>query len=227
MVATMPDTNLLRAVAERGVAAPERSQLQRFDWLLTALDIFVAEGIDAVRITRLANELGVTRGSFYWHFTNRDDLIESLVAYWRDKNTSVIVEAVSSATSLSDGIFNFFDTCVDSNLFDPRLDLAIREWARRSEDIRQQIDQADETRVKAITSLFSRYAYPMPEAFIRARVIYFAQIGFYALDVKESLSTRLSYTEAYYECFTGKTLSPTLADSFRKRINDKYLGKLT
>ena len=67
----------------------------------------------------------------------------------------------------------------------------------------------------------------MPEAFIRARVIYFAQIGFYALDVKESLSTRLSYTEAYYECFTGKTLSPVLADSFRKRINDKYLGKLT
>ena len=223
----MDNQTLLKTVADRGLVAAERNQLQRFDWLLVALELFITEGIDAVRITRLANELGVTRGSFYWHFTNRDDLIESLVAYWRDKNTSVIVEAVSSATSLSDGIFNFFDTCVDNNQFDPRLDLAIREWARRSKDIRQQIDQADETRVKAIAGLFSRYAYPMPEAFIRARVIYFAQIGFYALDVKESLSTRLGYTEAYYECFTGKTLSPTLADSFRKRINDKYLGKLT
>ena len=223
----MDNQALLKTVADKGLVTAERNQLQRFDWLLVALELFITEGIDAVRITRLANELGVTRGSFYWHFTNRDDLIDSLVAYWRDKNTSVIVEAVSSATSLSDGIFNFFDTCVDSNQFDPRLDLAIREWARRSEDIRQQIDLADETRLKAITSLFSRYAYPMPEAFIRARVIYFAQIGFYALDVRESLSTRLSYTEAYYECFTGKTLSPTLADSFRKRINDKYLGKLT
>lgn len=223
----MDNQTLLKTVADKGLVAAERNQLQRFNWLLVALELFITEGIDAVRITRLANELGVTRGSFYWHFTNRDDLIESLVNYWRDKNTSVIVEAVSSATSLSDGIFNFFDTCVDSNQFDPRLDLAIREWARRSESIRQQIDQADEARVKAITSLFSRYAYPMPEAFIRARVIYFAQIGFYALDVKESLSTRLGYTEAYYECFTGKTLSPTLADSFRKRINDKYLGKLT
>ena len=223
----MDNQTRLRAVADKGLVPVERNQLKRFDWLLAALELFVAEGIDAVRITRLADELGVTRGSFYWHFSNRDDLIESLVAYWRDKNTSVIVEAVNSATSLSDGIFNFFDTCVDSNQFDPRLDLAIREWARRSQDIREQIDLADSTRVKAITDLFSRYAYPMPEAFIRARVIYFAQIGFYALDVKESLSTRLSYTEAYYECFTGKTLSPVLADSFRKRINDKYLGKLT
>ena len=223
----MDNQTRLRAVADKGIEPVERNQLKRFDWLLAALELFVAEGIDAVRITRLANELGVTRGSFYWHFTNRGDLIESLVAYWRDKNTSVIVEAVNSATSLSDGIFNFFDTCVDSNQFDPRLDLAIREWARRSQDIREQIDLADSTRVKAITNLFSRYAYPMPEAFIRARVIYFAQIGFYALDVKESLSTRLSYTEAYYECFTGKMLSPVLADSFRKRINDKYLGKLT
>ena len=223
----MNNQTLLKTVADKGLVAAERSQLQRFDWLLAALELFIAEGIEAVRITRLADVLGVTRGSFYWHFTNRDDLIESLVTYWRDKNTSVIIEAVNSATSLSDGIFNFFDTCVDSNQFDPRLDLAIREWARRSEDIRQQIDMADSTRVKAITNLFSRYAYPMPEAFIRARVIYFAQIGFYALDVKESLSTRLSYTEAYYECFTGKTLSPALADSFRKRLNDKYLGKLT
>jgi AcrR family transcriptional regulator len=222
----MDNQTRLRTVADKGLEPVERNQLQRFDWLLAALELFVAEGIDAVRITRLANEMGVTRGSFYWHFTNRDDLIESLVAYWRDKNTSVIVEAVNSASSLSDGIFNFFDTCVDSNQFDPRLDLAIREWARRSEDIREQIDLADATRVKAITNLFSRYAYPMPEALIRARVIYFAQIGFYALDVNESLSTRLGYTEAYYECFTGKKLGPALADSFRKRINDKYLGKL-
>jgi len=223
----MDNQTRLRAVADKGLEPVERNQLKRFDWLLAALELFVAEGIDAVRITRLADELGVTRGSFYWHFSNRDDLVESLVAYWRDKNTSVIVEAVSKATSLSDGIFNFFDTCVDHNQFDPRLDLAIREWARRSEEIREQIDLADETRVKAITEMFSRFAYAMPDAFIRARVIYFAQIGFYALDVKESLSTRLAYTEAYYECFTGKKLGTALADSFRKRINDKYLGKLT
>lgn len=222
----MADTILLRTVADRGGNSIGRNQLQRFDWLLAALDIFVAEGIDAVRITRLADNLGVTRGSFYWHFADRGDLISTLVDYWSDKNTSAIVEAVTKATSLSNGIFRFFDTCIDSSLFDPRLDLAIREWARRSEDIREKVDAADSARVQAITDFFTRFDYPMPDAFIRARVIYFAQIGFYALDVKEPLSTRVSYTEAYYESFTGKHLKPEEADTFRKWIAKKYADQL-
>lgn len=222
----MADTILLRTVADRGGNSIDRNQLQRFDWLLAALDIFVAEGIDAVRITRLADNLGVTRGSFYWHFADRGDLISTLVDYWSDKNTSAIVEAVTKANSLSNGIFRFFDTCIDSSLFDPRLDLAIREWARRSEDIREKVDAADSARVQAITDFFTRFDYPMPDAFIRARVIYFAQIGFYALDVKEPLSTRVSYTEAYYESFTGKHLKPEEADTFRKWIAKKYADQL-
>lgn len=222
----MTDNSLLKAVADRGIHLVERSQLQRFDWLLAALEVFVAQGIEAVRITRLADDLGVTRGSFYWHFSNRDDLIDALVEYWRDKNTQAIVEAMEKATSLSDGIFRLFDTCLDTGLFDPRLDLAIREWARRSETIRLAVDDADTIRVQSISDFFTRFDYPMPQAFIRARVIYFAQIGFYALDVKEPLATRVSYTEAYFESFTGRRLASEDADAFRKRIIDKYGDKL-
>ena len=74
-----------------------------------------------------------------------------MVDYWRDKNTSAIVESVGNASSLTDGIFRFFDTCVDKNQFDPQLDLAIREWARRSEAVRLQVDAADSTRVQLYT----------------------------------------------------------------------------
>ncbi len=222
----MADNSLLKAVADRGIHLVERNQLRRFDWLLAALEVFVAQGIEAVRITRLADDLGVTRGSFYWHFSNRDDLIDALVEYWRDKNTRAIIEAMENATSLSDGIFRLFDTCLDTGLFDPRLDLAIREWARRSELIHAAVDDADTTRVQSITDFFIRFDYPMPQAFIRARVIYFAQIGFYALDVKEPLATRASYTDAYFESFTGRQLAPGEADAFQKRIIDKYGDKL-
>ena len=157
----MSDQTLLRAVADRGTTPQDRNQLQRFDWLLKALEIFVSEGIDAVRITRLADELGVTRGSFYWHFGNRDDLINALVDYWRDKNTHAIVDAVENAQSLGDGIFRFFGTCLDPGLFDPRLDLAIREWSRRAENIRTEMDAADNTRIDSITDFFKRFDYPM------------------------------------------------------------------
>jgi len=218
----MADKALLKLVAERGNNVAERKQLQRFDWLLKALEIFIGEGIDAVRITRLADELNVSRGSFYWHFSNREDLIDALVDYWKDRNTTSVVDSVKDAKSLSSGIFSFFETCLNTELFDPRLDLAIREWARRSVEIREQLDIADNTRVEALTRFFQRFDYPMPEAFIRARVLYFAQIGFYALDVREPLETRISYSEAYFLSFTGKTLDPDEAEDFRQLTRDKY-----
>jgi AcrR family transcriptional regulator len=218
----MPDIDLLRSVAERGVASAERSQLQRFDWLKSALEIFVSEGIEAVRITRLADELKVTRGSFYWHFRNREDLLHSLVSYWKDKNTAAITESVASATSLADGILRFFETCVDAARFDPRLDLALREWARRSDSIHQLVDAEDAARIDALRQFYLRFDYPMPQALIRARVLYFAQIGFYALGTSESLDTRLGYTEAYFEAFTGRQLSPLEANRFRRHILEHY-----
>lgn len=218
----MSSHTLLKSIADRGHVKAEVNKLQRFDWLLVALKLFVAEGIDAIRITRLAQELEVTRGSFYWHFSNRQDLIAALVDYWRDKNTSAIIDAVQQTRSLSDGIFKLFDTCVDTELFDPQLDLAIREWARRSDEIRAEVDLADDKRVGAITAFFVRYDYPMPQALIRARVIYFAQIGFYALGVKEPLITRLNYTEAYFEAFTGQQLDPQEADQYRDHILTKF-----
>ena len=218
----MPDTKLLRAVAERGAPVHERNQLQRFDWLSTALDIFVAEGIDAVRITRLAGDLGVTRGSFYWHFQNREDLINSPVSYWKDKNTAAITESMAAAKSLADGIFRFFETCIDDSLFDPRLDLALREWARRSVDIHALVESEDRARIDSLCEFYRRFDYPMPDALIRARVLYYSQIGFYALGTSESLQTRLGYTEAYFEAFTGRKLSALDAGKFRRHILDKY-----
>jgi AcrR family transcriptional regulator len=220
----MSDTSLLKAVAERGVVSAGRNQLQRFDWLRMALEVFVEEGIDSIRITRLADELGVTRGSFYWHFQNREDLIDSLVSFWKDKNTAAITESVTRASSLADGILRFFETCIDSSQFDPRLDLALREWARRSMRIRTLLDGEDETRIEALRQFYRRFEYPMPQALIRARVLYYSQIGFYALGTQESLETRLGYTEAYFEAFTGQQLTAQEAGDFRKHIMTKYGG---
>jgi len=218
----MSDTRLLRAVAARGAPPQDRKQLQRFDWLQRALEIFVDEGIDAVRITRLADDLGVTRGSFYWHFENRGDLIDALVRFWRDKNTAAIRQMVEQAESLADGIFRYFETCLDANRFDSRLDLAIREWARRSKKIRELLDREDDARVEALRQFYARFDYSMPEALIRARVLYYSQIGFYALETHEPLDTRLSYTEAYFECFTGQKLDPALNEAFCRHIRATY-----
>jgi AcrR family transcriptional regulator len=218
----MSDASLLKTVAERGAAIPERKQLQRFDWLQRALELFVAEGIEALRITRLADDLNVTRGSFYWHFANREELIDALVSFWKDKNTPTITRTAEAAASLEDGILRFFETCVDTAQFDPRLDLALREWARRSAPIRELVDFEDRARIDALRDFYSRFGYPAPDALIRARVLYYSQIGFYALEVSEPLDTHLGYTESYYECFTGQKLGAAKAESFRRHIVEPY-----
>lgn len=222
----MPDTQLLKTVAARGAPSPERKPLQRFDWLQRALDLFVAEGIDAVRITRLADDLGVTRGSFYWHFENRDDLIAALVSYWRQKSTAAIVESVRHAQSLEQGIFALFETCIDTAQFNPGLDLAIREWSRRSPEIRDLVDREDAARIDVLRDFFAGFGFAPTDALIRARVLYFAQIGFYALETSEPLETRLGYTDTYFECFTGRKPDPAAAEQFLRHVRKTHGDQL-
>ena len=99
----------------------------------------------------------------------------------------------------------------------PRLDSALRDWARSAPEVRTAVDQADVARIAAIKSLFTRAGLKDPEAFIRARVIYFAQIGYYALVTDEPMAERSSYLEAYYLSFTGETLDPAVAAAYRVR----------
>jgi AcrR family transcriptional regulator len=198
-------------------AAESAATLGRADWIAAARILLVAEGIDAVKVTRLAETLAVTRGSFYWHFTDRADLLDALLAGWERQNTRAVIDAVDDALDLTSGILALCDVWVDVERFDPALDGAIRDWARRSATVRRSVERADTARVDAIGDLFARNGYEATEAFIRARIIYFTQIGYYALGLRETTAQRLSYLEGYFEGFTGRKLAPDIAEAYRAR----------
>jgi AcrR family transcriptional regulator len=212
----MADTDLARLAASAGHTDAAK-RLSRVDWLTTAIRIFVEEGVEAVRITRLATALDVTRGSFYWHFKDRDDLMGGLVAFWKEKNTTALVGATAEASSLAEGVLSFFESVIDDGKFDPRLDQAMRDWSRRAPEIREAVDEADATRIKVLKAFFLKFGYSESEAYIRSRVAYYTQIGYHALNVEERLAERLQYLEEYYEIFTGVPLEPEAAAAFRAR----------
>lgn len=191
--------------------------LARADWIAAARTVLVAEGVDAVKVTRLADALGVTRGSFYWHFADRADLLDALLEQWERQNTRAVVEAADGALDLIGGILGLFDVWVDEARFDPALDGAVRDWARREGKVRKAMEKADDARVRAIAALFARAGYGAAEAFIRARIIYFTQIGYYALGISETLTRRMGYLESYFEGFTGRKLPAEIADAYRAR----------
>ncbi len=191
----------------------------RDDWLNLALGILVSEGVDSVRVLTLSQRLGVSRSSFYWYFESRQDLLDQLLAVWRNKNTKCIVErAGRAAASVVRGVTSIFECWVDESLFDPRLDFAVRAWAHLSRRVRQAVDQADDERIAAIRDMFARHRYDAEDAFIRARVLYYMQIGYYSLDLNEPMDSRLSHLAAYLRAFTGREPTPVDVADFRRYV---------
>lgn len=183
----------------------------REDWLRTALDTLISDGVEQVKVLQLAQKLGVSRSSFYWYFKSRKELLAALLDIWRDTNTKAIVEQASApSANIAQGVFSIFECWIDERLFDPRLDFAVREWARRSGPVRRVVDMADEERVSAIKALYLKHGYGDTDAFVRARVLYFMQIGYYALELNETIETRSRYSADYVRSFTGQ--EPSLED---------------
>lgn len=193
------------------------SRLTRHDWIDAAQKMLIESGVDAVQITVLARALGVTRGSFYWHFESREALLEALVQRWRSLNTNVMVDTVEDAKTLDEGILALFAVWTDHRRFDPDLDQAIRNWAGHDVALLAKVKAEDTARVHAVSEFFERFGYPQPEAFIRARVICFTQITYYALDVAqdETREQRLGYLEAYFRSFTGRDIQPDTVAAYR------------
>lgn len=179
-------------------------KVTRDDWLNAAMDLLVRDGVSEVKILTLGNRLGVSRSSFYWYFQSRKDLLNQLLQKWERKNTDVVVQSTTQpAHSINHAVCNFFRCMIDPHGFDHRLDFAVREWARRDAHVRQIIDRSDTARHTALSRMYERFGFAPAEADIRARVLYYQQIGYYALDLGETLETRMSRIEGYLTAFTG------------------------
>ncbi len=176
----------------------------RDDWLDAALAVLAAEGAARVAILPLSEKLGVSRSSFYWYFRDRAELLSALLARWEALNTrSVVAEARAPAATIHEAVCNVFRCWVNPTIFSPRLDFAVREWARVSVEARATLDAADDERTAAIQSMFARFGYEGDDALVRARVLYYTQIGYYALDIREPTQARLDLTPHYLTAFTG------------------------
>jgi hypothetical protein len=126
-------------------------------------------------------------------------------------NTAAIIEHANrpSETAVK-GVLNIFECWISENTYSPRLDIAVRNWARQSNAVRALVEKADNARLAAIKQMYRRHGFADEDAFIRARVLYYMQVGYYVLDLKEPMETRLSHVEAYLRAFTNE--EPSKAD---------------
>ncbi|MCC7273008.1 MAG: TetR/AcrR family transcriptional regulator [Alphaproteobacteria bacterium] len=207
-----------------GTARGQR--LVRADWIEAARGALVAGGIASVKVDRLAAGLGVTRGSFYWHFVGRSELLEALLRHWEATNTAPMEQAVAAAGP--DGHARFAALVrlwIDEVAFSPAYDAAVRDWARHAPAAAAAVRRIDDRRIALLAGIFADLGYAGTDAFVRARVAYFHQVGYYALAIREPHARRLDLMPYYYRALTGLEMPPhvrgitgSVSDDGRSRL---------
>lgn len=187
-------------------------------WLDAAYDLLVEGGVEAVKVMPLAARLGLSRTSFYWHFPDREALLQGLIQRWQGRNTGALIrQAEAPAATIAEAMLNLIDCWLLPSMFDARLELAIRTWAQTDPALARILAEEDGARIAALSALFTRFAFPGPEAETRARAVYLTQIGYISMRTEESLTTRLARIPFYVQVFCGQAPTGDEIAAFRKR----------
>ena len=189
------------------------ARLSADDWVAAGLRALVDRDIGAVKVLSLAAELGVTRGSFYWHFANRDALLARLLDAWDATNSGAIVGAATSPGDIVDRYIALSRCWLGWERFDPQLDVAVRHWGRAAPVLRERLREADERRVTAIRAMLEPEGLDPAMTLHRARTLYYTQMGWYELEVEEPMTARVASIVPYFEIFIGR--APNSAERAR------------
>ncbi len=178
-------------------AAPK---LGRQDWLTIGLKTLVESGIEAVRVEPLAKSLKVTRGSFYWHFKNRDDLLEAILQEWEIRNTESIIQEVELVgTDPGSKLLNLFEIAARD---DDHLEKAVRIWGVHDARASAAIGRVDQRRLDYLQNLFLQLGFSKTEAKVRARIVHSVRLGWFMMESSTELSERMTDIRLVYKILT-------------------------
>ena len=143
-------------------------------WIDFALATLAREGFEALKADVLAHKLGVSRGSFYWHFKDIETFHACVIQHWREVATEAIIADVElqqpSAKRLDALLRHAFGDGAD-------LEVAMRAWADNSKMAEHALRQVDDRRRKYIHKLLRDLGIPARLAALRTIVLYWAYIG--------------------------------------------------
>lgn len=175
------------------------------DWIEAAQRTLVDEGIAGLKVDRLANRLGVTRGGFYHNFKDRDEFFEQIIRHW--ENSCRFLPDDPPPPRPGDAVEwldRMIGRLIESDGYDYRFDLAVREWARADKRAEWAVERADRERLDTLQKFFEALGCDRDHAAIRARVFYYHQIGYYAIGVRQSIAERRRNAELYMDILCGE-----------------------
>lgn len=143
--------------------------LSQEEWLERALDVVSGKGGAKLRIATLVEAVGVTKGSFYWHFKNRDDFVHRLIDYWHERYTLTVSDYLDEFKGSAEEKLRELMTMVFVERL-TRHDFAIRSWAIAEPKLRELVRRTDDHRLNYLRKLFAGVGFDEEASDLRARV---------------------------------------------------------
>jgi AcrR family transcriptional regulator len=130
----------------------------RVSWIDEGLKALGRGGPEAVRIEPLARALGVSKGGFYWHFEDRQALLGEMLDAWERRYVDEVIEVVDAvegdARARLRSLFGLASASGGELL---KVELAIRDWARRDRSVARRLRRVDNRRMAYMRSLFAEF----------------------------------------------------------------------
>jgi AcrR family transcriptional regulator len=190
------------------------------DWALAALEVIALRGLDGLSVEGLARQLGVTKGSFYWHFADRSELIGTTLLLWEQRGTLDVIAQLETLDDPADQLRSLFDTSFGDEVHG-LVDVAM---VTRADDptVGPVVRRVSETRIAFLHQLFRALGFTPAKAAIRARVAYSAYIGHFLVrrslpDDPVLVSSTIDYRRQLLELLSadrpaaGRDLRPVAA----------------
>jgi AcrR family transcriptional regulator len=191
-------------------SAERSSRLSADDWAQAALDLIAEQGVAAVAVEPLARRLGVTKGSFYWHFPSRDALLQAALERWEKVEQEEVfgqMESIADPAERLRVLFRLVAHEYKSHIIYSELLKALDHPT-----VQPVIGRVSERRMDFLTACFRQAGLNRTDAQHRARLTYAAYIGFLQLNLQLH-QARLQHDEfeAYVEHVMATLIPPAMS----------------
>ncbi|AKS42893.1 TetR/AcrR family transcriptional regulator [Wenzhouxiangella marina] len=160
----------------------ERVTLTPGDWEQAALELIADQGLSALGVEPLARRLGITKGSFYWHFSGRDDLLERALARWENQDRYHLQQSLTSGSRPAERLAEFVWRTSRQTLTH-RIYVALCAMPN-DERIGPVIKRVTARRIKYLTAAFAELGLSPESAGHRANLVYSSYVGYLHLQAQ-------------------------------------------
>lgn len=186
------------SAANTGEAPEKRATLSADDWEREALLLIAAKGVQGLAVEPLARRMGITKGSFYWHFSNRDALLEKTLERWEEHDSRNLESALGTIDQPRERLRDFFRRVGKEHLTHE----VYRELCAAGGHpiVAPVLGRVTQRRMSYLTAAFRELGMPVRAAENQARLAYSAYLGFLQLQRQGQAPEMDSETfEAYVE----------------------------